>query len=279
MRLFVVTGATILALAACATGSPDTADDAVDGEAAVDGIDPTTAPEPTADSTPPATAAPRSQMPESVEPGTTTTLRTKLADGTDLLYAVVVPEDFDPSVEYPVLLAMPPGGQDAGLTVNVTEGTYATEAIARGWVVVSPAAPDGTLYFQGSESLIPEFLDETLSWLRPEGDRFHVAGISNGGLSAFRVAALYPGRFASMVVFPGFARTAEDQAALAGFEFPVAMFVGGNDTGWIGPMEATLEALVAGGVTASLEIREGEGHVMQSLGDGVDIFDFLDDAR
>ena len=39
----------------------------------------------------------------------------------------------------------------------------------------------------------------------PEGGRFHVGGISNGGLSSFRVAVESPERFASLVVLPGFA--------------------------------------------------------------------------
>lgn len=59
-------------------------------------------------------------------------------------------------------------------------------------MVVSPAAPGGELFFQGSERLVPGFLDWVETWVSPEGGAPHVAGISNGGISSFRYAAQNP---------------------------------------------------------------------------------------
>ncbi len=103
----------------------------------------------------------------------------------------------------------------------------------------------------------PSAMDSTPSIAAPvTGVCF--AGISNGGISAFRIAARYPERVASLVVFPGFARSSEDQAALAGFDFPIAMFVGGNDPGWIEAMQTAARLLAASGRAVAFEVRDGE---------------------
>jgi len=108
----------------------------------------------------------------------------------------------------------------------------------------------------------------------------HISGISNGGRSAFAVASLDPDRYESMVVFPGYPDSPDDPATLERFtEIPISMSVGGEDTGWIAPMTATRDTLENLGASVSLEIRGGEGHVMRSLSDGVDVFSFLDSQR
>ncbi len=230
-------------------------------------------------SDPPAAGQSLDAVPGDLSPGEVDVRNITMSDGTEITYALILPNGFDPAQQYPVLLAMPPGGQDVNLTVSVAESTYAPEALARGWVVLSPAAPDGTLFFQGSEQYIPEFL-EAHAWIKPEGGRYHLAGISNGGRSAFRVAALNPDSYASMVVFPGFPESDEDRDTLRDLaNIPFAMFVGGEDPGWQGPMAEARDTLESLGADVAFEIREGEGHVMASLSDGVDIFDFLDSAR
>lgn len=68
-------------------------------------------------------------------------------DGATLEYVVTVPELYDPAKTYPVLLALPPGGQDKALTGQVMERLWAAEARKRGWIVLSPVAPSGILFF------------------------------------------------------------------------------------------------------------------------------------
>ena len=80
-----------------------------------------------------------------------------MSDGTPLEYGVVLPNDFVDGETYPVLLAFPPGPQTRAMVV-AGNGYWGAEAQARGWVVVSPVAPGGTLFFQGSEQYLPEFL-------------------------------------------------------------------------------------------------------------------------
>lgn len=201
-------------------------------------------------------------------------------DDTVVDYVTIVPEGFELGDSAPVVLAMPPGGQDLAVTAGVAESTYRTEAVARGWVVVSPAAP-GDLWFNGSERLTPALLDWIRSWVEPEGERVHLVGVSNGGISAFRLAARYGDAFASMLVFPGFPRTDADRAVLESVvaEIPVRMFVGADDTPWVAPMEEARDALLASGGDVTLEILPGEGHIIGALRDGVRIFDELDALR
>ncbi len=218
-------------------------------------------------------------VPLDLKPGTVNIRTAEMTDGTRITYGLILPENFDPAEEYPVLLALPPGGQTIALMTSVAQETYLAQALDRGWVVITPAAPDGVLFFQGSEQHIPELLDQN-SWIRPEGGRYHIAGVSNGGRSAFRIASLNPELFLSALVFPGYPTDPGDETSLADLaKIPVTMFVGADDPGWIAPMTATRDTLESLGGTVTLDIRAGEGHIMQSLTDGVDIFDTLDSVR
>ncbi len=218
-------------------------------------------------------------VPGDLSPGVVDVRVATMSDGTRIDYGLILPAGFDPAVSYPVLVAFPPGDQSIDLAASVAATTYLPEALDRSWVVVTPAAPGGTLFFEGSESYVDELL-ATLGWLRPEGGRYHLAGISNGGRSAFAVALLDPGSFASMAVFPGYPASPSDRNGLAALTgIPIAMFVGGDDPEWLEPMTVTRDTIHTLGGPVLLDVRDGEGHVMSSLSDGVDIFDFLDSTR
>jgi dipeptidyl aminopeptidase/acylaminoacyl peptidase len=204
-----------------------------------------------------------------------TRLRLTAADGTALEYTLVVPEEWEPGGTHPVLLALPPGGQgqaevDVGLDVY-----WEAEALARGWVVVSPVAP-GQLFFEGAERYIPEVLEDVRRYVQPEGDVFDLAGISNGGLSAFRVALDDPELFRSLLVAPGFPPQAEDfdrLDVLAGI--PVALYVGENDADWREEAERTAAELRRLGGEVTLVVSPGEGHILRNV-PASELFDFLD---
>src|SRR3954454_15111547 len=81
-----------------------------------------------------------------------------MADGTELAYTLVLPDGFDASKTYPVLLALPPGGQDQETTDNVADGIWKPEAKKRGWIVISPVAPGALFYDPASAKYIPELV-------------------------------------------------------------------------------------------------------------------------
>jgi len=127
---------------------------------------------------------------------------------------------------------------------------------------------------------MPGFLDWVETWMDPEGDAPHVAGISNGGISSFRYAALNPGRVLSVISFPGFPRSASDEAALADLTaIPIRMYVGETDTRWIPPAQEAVDAFTQAGGDIELTIFAGEGHVMNSTRDGTLIFEQLESFR
>ena len=195
------------------------------------------------------------------------------ADGTTFRYALLLPGDFDPAESYPVLLALPPGHQslemvEAGLS-------YWGGGERRGWVVVSPEAPGGRLFFRGSSAYVPELLDDLAKTVKFEGGKVHVAGISNGGRSAFRVALDYPERVHSLLAVPGFP---DDEGLEPLRTIPVAMYAGERDSFWVEEMRKTETALSALGAEVSATVVPGEGHVIQSLTTNI-LFDVLDEFR
>ncbi len=200
-------------------------------------------------------------------------------DGTSIDYFTITPEGFAEGDTAPVVLAMPPGSQSVSTTESVVNSVYRTEALARGWVVVSPAAPGGQRFFDGSEDLIPGFLDWVEGWVTPEGGRPHLIGVSNGGLSAFRLAAQQTDAYESIIVFPGFPRSADTDALPELTDIPIRMFVGELDTSWVGPMDATRQTLEDLGGDVELQILPNENHIIQGLQDGRILFELLDGFR
>jgi pimeloyl-ACP methyl ester carboxylesterase len=155
---------------------------------------------------------------------------------------------------------------------------WATEAQKRGWVIVSPSAPDGESFYTGAESELPNLLDEVAKLVRFEGGKAHLAGISNGGLSAYRAATEYPARFLSLTVLPGIPPDDRAFHALQRLRgIPVAAFAGAEDSSWVrGSRDAKAE-MDRLGIQNTLQIVLGEGHVIGL--DPAKLFDLLDQRR
>ena len=200
-------------------------------------------------------------------------------DGTEIDYVTSVPTGFAVGDEAPLLLAFPPGGQGLDLTASIVAGTYAAEAERLGWVVVSPAAPDGVRFFDGSEALLPGFVDWIETWVTPEGGAPHVIGISNGGISSFRYAVQNPDRVQSVIVFPGFPRGDDADALEPIANIPFRLYAGETDTNWVDNAERTLELLSDLGADVELTVFPGEGHVPDSTRDGTVVFAELESFR
>jgi poly(3-hydroxybutyrate) depolymerase len=190
----------------------------------------------------------------------------ELADGSSLRYALILPQDFDPEQTYPGLLALPPGPQDERMVEAGFSRYWGRQAAEHEWLVVSPVAPQGVMFFRGSERHILPLLAHIRANYKIEGGRFHLAGNSNGGRSAFRIALDNPQEFVSLLALPGFPPEDEDFVhleRLAGK--PVRLFVGGEDRSWIEPMQRTRDILAKMGHDATLTVLPGEGHVPPSL--------------
>jgi len=197
----------------------------------------------------------------------------------NLRYTLTMPADFDASERYPAVLALPPGPQNEAM-VELAHNHYWDYGEQRGWIVVSPVAPDGRLFFDGSEALIPGLLDEVAEQLPIEAGRFHLAGISNGGISAFRIAIEDPGRFCSVLVFPGLPGTDRDFEGLVQLQgIPVHMYAGEGDARWVSRMRQTEERLRELKSPVAFTVFPGEGHVITESLSAQAVFDLLDAER
>ena len=189
--------------------------------------------------------------------------------GLTVYYKVILPKDYDPEKAYPGVLAFPPGGQTMDM-VNVTlNQNWAGEAQRRGYIVVIPSAPAGRLFFEEGARVFPQFLDQLLGEYKIRDNKLHIAGMSNGGISAFYIAAAYPRYFLSVTGFPGYLpdATAQRVAALAGM--CVNMHVGELDTGWLEDMQQQASQFKAKGMTVHMTVEKGQSHVIRTLtGDG-----------
>jgi poly(3-hydroxybutyrate) depolymerase len=115
--------------------------------------------------------------------------------GVTLHYKVVLPKEYDAAKTYPAVLAFPPGSQGADMVMTTLVRNWQPEAERRGYLVFIPAAPNGRLFYEEGASVFPEFLDKMLAEYKIRDNKFHIAGMSNGGISAFYIAAAYPQYF------------------------------------------------------------------------------------
>jgi len=201
--------------------------------------------------------------------------------GITLRYKVILPNGYDPARAYPAVLAFPGGRQTIDGVDSSLDRNWRAEAEGRGYIIVSPAAPSNHTFFeQGAERLFPEFLDQILRDYKIEGGKFHIAGASNGGLSAFYIAAMHPQYFRSVTGFPGYLQYESDSKINALKPLCMYMHVGERDPEWLAPMQRQFESFREKGFHVRFSIEADEGHGIQGLaGEGAKrLFDQLEEA-
>jgi len=203
----------------------------------------------------------------------------ELGNDRQLDYWLLLPENFDSTETYPAVLAIPPGKQSFDEIEWAINLYYIRQSIQRNWLVISPAAPQGIKFHEGSESTIPLLFSEIEKNYHIEESRYHLAGISNGGISAFRLGTLYPGRFQSITVFPGMPTETDKNRLQNLAEIPVTMNVGALDaTEWVAETEQTVRILDSLGIAVSYKKWENDGHVIIGL-TAAYLFDLFEEHR
>ncbi|HEY4360225.1 MAG TPA: hypothetical protein VGN17_04630 [Bryobacteraceae bacterium] len=185
--------------------------------------------------------------------------------GTPVHYKLVLPKTYDENKEYPAILAFPPGAQDGAIVQTTVAGNWQAEAEKRGYIVIVPSAPLGRLFYQEGARVFPAFLEQMLREYKIRGGKFHIAGMSNGGISAFFIAAAYPRYFVSITGFPGYLPdpTPERIQAISGM--CIDMYVGERDSGWRTQMKQQADEFRARGLHVEFSVEKGQDHVMTTL--------------
>jgi len=101
--------------------------------------------------------------------------------GMTLHYKVALPNEFDPANTYPAVLAFPPGSQDMQMVLTTLVQNWLPEQGKRGYIVVIPAAPYNRPFVGEGAKVFPEFIERLLHDYKIRDNKFHVAGMSNGG--------------------------------------------------------------------------------------------------
>jgi poly(3-hydroxybutyrate) depolymerase len=201
--------------------------------------------------------------------------------GTTVHYKVVLPKGYDPSKTYPAVLAFGGGPQNREMVEATLERNWRAGAESLGYIVILPIAEDGQLFFEGGARIFPEFLVKLLADYKILDNKFHIAGVSNGGLSAFHIAASYPQYFWSVTGLPGLLNDATPARVRALSKLCINMYAGELDTGWLDSEKRQAAQFRAQGMTVQFNEEKGEGHVMRTLdGDGaLRLFKQFEQAR
>jgi poly(3-hydroxybutyrate) depolymerase len=192
--------------------------------------------------------------------------KTKTVGGTTVHYKTVLPDGYDPAKPYPAILAFGGGPQTMNTVDNILNRNFRAEAERRGYIVVAPAAPDGDLFFEDGARIFPEFLKMILADHKIKDDKFHIAGVSNGGIAAFHVAAANPQYFVSVTAFPGYMWRASGAKLSAISKMCVFMYVGETDPYmWHNEMKKEAEFLRSKGTVARYAVEMGQPHRLETL--------------
>lgn len=196
-------------------------------------------------------------------------------------YKVALPVGYDAAKAYPLILVFGGGDQTIQGAQSTVEQDWRAEAEKRGYIVVSPAAPGGDLYLAKGDRVIPAFLQLIRRDYRITG-RIHIAGHSNGGVSAFHLAALYPDQFSTVTGYPGLWE--DDPEA----DFPatlkslcIYMHVGDRDDRWVRFMQAQAKDMASQGYTVRFTIEPNQDHRLRAAELGLQkrMFDEIESCR
>ena len=199
--------------------------------------------------------------------------------GLSVTYKVVLPDRYDPAQTYPAVLVFTGGPQTLQMAGNTLETDWRKEAERRGYILVSPGTPDGSLFVEGADRVFPELIEQVLRDYKIRG--FHIAGHSNGGLSAFHVAAKYPQYFATLTGYPGLLDRRD--VARKGALKPMCIFmhVGERDTGWMSAMLKQAQDFKQKGFKVKITVEPNQAHRLraQEINLSTRLFDQIESCR
>jgi len=177
-------------------------------------------------------------------------------------YKVVLPSGYDASKTYPLVLVFTGGPQTLQIATSTVDADWRAEAERRGYIVIAPASPNGELFFEGADRIFPAFIDQMLRDYHVS--KVHVAGHSNGGLSAFHIAARYPKYFSTVTGYPGLLDGPDRALANAVKDKCLFMHVGDRDSGWMPAMQEQAKDLASRGFKIRITVEKDQVHRLKA---------------
>jgi len=182
--------------------------------------------------------------------------------GVALTYKVVLPDRYDPARSYPAILVFTGGPQTLQMAGNTLEADWRKEAERRGYILVSPGSPDGSLFFESADRVFPDLLEQIQRDYKIT--TLHIAGHSNGGLSAFHIAAKYPKYFGTLTGYPGLLNGRDIAKKSALKSMCIFMHVGERDTGWMPAMLKQAHDLKQKGFKMTITVEPNQAHRLRA---------------
>lgn len=180
----------------------------------------------------------------------------KLKDNTIIKYQAFLPKKIDPDK---ILLHIPMAGQ-TDYWVRFGMDLWEKDFKRNGWLVISPSAPDDRLFFRGSEVYIPEFLEKIEKKYSIKQKKWHLFGVSNGAISSFRIATLYPYKFRTLTSIAGLAHERNQKRFSELEHISVAMFIGSLDHSFYDGAILTYQALEKHQIESKIHTLKNKGH-------------------
>jgi poly(3-hydroxybutyrate) depolymerase len=202
--------------------------------------------------------------------------------GLQVTYKVVLPPGYQSDMSYPAVLVFTGGAQLLRGAESTLIADWRDQAEKRGYIVISPGTPNGSLFFEDADRIFPEFLDMIVRDYKVAGGTLHIAGHSNGGLSAFHVAAKYPNYFKTVTGYPGLLDGQSDVARMQVLK-PLCIFmhVGEQDEGWKSAMQQQADRMKRDGYKVRFAVEKNQVHRIkaQEVNLSPRLFDQIESCR
>ena len=163
--------------------------------------------------------------------------------GLQVTYRVILPHDYDATRAYPTVLHFAGGPQTLQIVERSTRDGLARECRAARLYRRESRQPRmaGSIFEEGAR-IFPAFIDQILKSYKVAGGKLHATGHSNGGLSAYHIASLYPAVLHLRDGLSGASWTSRRRTRLAALK-PLCLYM------HVGEQDTQLAAVHAGGST------------------------------
>lgn len=177
-------------------------------------------------------------------------------EGKKLTYAVQLPDNYDPSRTYPVLIG-PSEAEDKSDQSFYWKGTSDTY----GWILVDYRIYNATRRVEE----IKAFMEHLRAKYKIEENKFHIVCFSANSSSIFSLVMAMPEYIKGVTGMAGNPGTTNESELKKLRGVKVQFVVGDKDSYWMNAAKKRHEILKRIGVDSSIEIIKNGPHVMTSL--------------